>query len=230
MNAPNNAAITHLPETDANATTTALLTQAWETLKAAERRLAEQEKKIRELEDIACTDPLTGLMNRRGFEKFFCQEQERLRRQQSSGCLLVMIDLDHLKEINDTCGHAAGDTCLRMASRYLQQSLRLLDGAARLGGDEFAVLLTQTDTDKAAERLSLIQKILGSMYIEWEGRRLSFGASIGVEEVTEKDDYAAICQRADRKMYREKHARRKARDDSAASQPANGGHAALPFS
>ena len=128
--------------------TMALLKHAYGQIGASEKRIAEQDRRIRELEDLAATDPLTGLMNRRGFEKFFELEQARIRRGHSPGALFVLIDLDRFKPINDTYGHLAGDECLKLVSAKLLQSIRMLDGAARLGGDEFTLLLTQLDPDK----------------------------------------------------------------------------------
>src|ERR1700721_1133923 len=72
--------------------TMALLKHAYSLVNASEKRIAEQDRRIRELEDLAATDPLTGLMNRRGFEKFFEVEQARIRRQHSPGALFILID------------------------------------------------------------------------------------------------------------------------------------------
>ena len=184
--------------------TLALLKHAYHLLGASERRIAEQDKRIRELEDLAATDPLTGLMNRRGFEKFFEMEQARIRRKHSPGAVLVLIDLDLFKPINDTYGHAAGDACLQALSRKMLQSMRMLDGAARLGGDEFAILLTQLPPDSAAAHLEKIRALLAETTLTWQGRQISFSASVGAAAVTEGSEMSSVYAAADATLYASK--------------------------
>lgn len=107
------------------------------------------------LADAARRDPLTGLLNRRGFEGAFDVEIERARRTEQSLSVIVG-DLDRFKLINDEHGHAAGDDALRAVGRALRSSTRSWDGAARVGGEEFAVLAPDTDQHGAyilAERI-----------------------------------------------------------------------------
>jgi diguanylate cyclase (GGDEF)-like protein len=193
-----------------HSTTTALLQDAQGRLSAAEKLIAAHEKRIRELEALAVTDSLTGLMNRRGFEGFFTQERARQRRRDkaSAGCLLL-IDLDLFKDINDTHGHDAGDTCLREVAEILSRNLRLLDGIARFGGDEFAVLLTDTDMEKAAGRIALLRAELNRIEVKYRGTTLRFGASLGVTPVDTKTNFADLYRAADRALYTDKLERRR---------------------
>ncbi len=188
--------------------TMALLKHAHSMIDDAEKRLAEQEKKIRQLEALASTDMLTCLMNRRGFENFFEQEQERIRRGTSTGGLLILIDLDRFKEINDSHGHQAGDACLKAVANELARFVRVVDGAARFGGDEFAILLTNTDAEKASARLQSLHTLLNNLHLEWNGHRLYFGASLGVEEVKSGVTYAAAYNTADANLYADKKKRK----------------------
>lgn len=185
------------------------LAQIRQRLEDAERLIAEQEQKIRLLEDLASTDPLTGLMNRRGFDAFFAQELSRIRRGNSPGALLVLIDLDHFKDINDRHGHEAGDACLKRVAQYLLSSIRITDGAARLGGDEFALLLTQTDQDGAQARAEKIRGVLGDMHLHRKGGKLPLRASFGVKAIDEKSDYAEAFRAADHALYRDKKKKKK---------------------
>jgi diguanylate cyclase (GGDEF)-like protein len=110
---------------------------------------------IGRLADVARTDPLTGLLNRRGFEELLETELERSRR---SGCPLSLIvgDLDHFKLLNDRYGHAAGDRALERLSMILNTAKRRIDTVARIGGEEFAVILPDSDQHAAyilAERM-----------------------------------------------------------------------------
>ncbi|MEZ0225101.1 MAG: GGDEF domain-containing protein [Alphaproteobacteria bacterium] len=189
-------------------TTVALLKDAYDQIEAAERRLAEYESRIKQLEELAATDPLTGLMNRRGFEKFVEHEMARIRRLHSPGALFVLIDLDKFKPLNDLYGHQAGDACLRLVADQLIKSIRVVDGAARFGGDEFALLLTQTDPEKAQVRVNQVRDTLNNLTLIWEGDELHFGASIGCVPVSADSAYAKTYQGADRALYADKKARR----------------------
>jgi diguanylate cyclase (GGDEF)-like protein/putative nucleotidyltransferase with HDIG domain len=110
---------------------------------------------IARLSDAARTDPLTQLLNRRGFRDVFDLEIERSRRS-GRPCALLMGDLDHFKRVNDLLGHPVGDDRLRKFARLLNAGKRRIDAVARMGGEEFALLLPETDEHGAyviAERL-----------------------------------------------------------------------------
>jgi diguanylate cyclase (GGDEF)-like protein len=119
---------------------------------------------LRREQRAAVTDPLTGLLNRRGFEQRFREEIERAERAQRE-LAVIIVDCDGLKEINDRGGHELGDTVLLLVARCLKTYKRSGDVAARLGGDEFALLLPEIDAEgavAAAERLrrSLVDQVL----------------------------------------------------------------------
>jgi len=103
-----------------------------------------------ELQRLANTDALTGLHNRRQFYELANQELARSRRTQAP-VSLMMIDIDHFKQINDTYGHAMGDVVLQSLARTMKNSLREMDVIARLGGEEFVILLPQTSLGQATE-------------------------------------------------------------------------------
>lgn len=188
--------------------TMALLKHAYSLIDDAEKKLAEQDRRIRQLEELAASDPLTGLLNRRGFERFFEMEQARIRRQHSPGALLMLIDLDKFKHINDAFGHRAGDECLNIVGKKLMQSTRVLDGVARFGGDEFAVLLTQIAPETALQHLDKIRQVLGSSSLAWEGEQLHFGASVGAALITGDGTFAEAYDAADKSLYDDKKSRR----------------------
>ncbi|MDP6120860.1 MAG: GGDEF domain-containing protein [Rhodospirillales bacterium] len=116
---------------------------AFEAASRAERRMAEQQRRIAHLERLAATDELTGALNRRGFESALKRHLAEARRHHEPS-VLVIADLDGFKPINDTYGHRAGDKVLRRVARLLMNNVRKTDYVGRLGGDEFAVLLTRT--------------------------------------------------------------------------------------
>lgn len=136
-------------------------------------------------------DPLTGLLNRRGYERL----QGRLH----AGDVLVLLDLDDFKMVNDTHGHVAGDQILRLFGATLREEVRISEHAVRLGGDEFLVLLQNATTD-AGERF------LERLGIAWERRRpLPVGFSAGVAPVISRVERAL--EIADRSLYDHKAAR-----------------------
>ncbi|MEA2204505.1 MAG: hypothetical protein QOE77_1281 [Blastocatellia bacterium] len=121
-----------------------------ELLLARARTLLDFKRYLDSCEEAAFTDHLTGLANRRRFERQLEREVERTRRSGRPFCLL-MLDIDHFKLVNDTHGHEAGDEVLRQLARVLQEETRGIDLSARVGGEEFAVLLTETEMHSGVE-------------------------------------------------------------------------------
>jgi two-component system cell cycle response regulator len=145
--------------------------------RALERRYLVKENKrlFDEIQRLAVTDSLTGLFNRHKLQDNLDTEVERAKRY-SRPLSIIMIDMDKLKDINDTYGHAAGDEALKLVARSIQRSIRKVDLGTRFGGDEFIVLLPEADRDEAAAVAKRIREaILG---VEFEAAKLS--VSMGV--------------------------------------------------
>ena len=121
------------------------------SITAVARMVLEHEAIQRELARQARTDPLTGLLNRRSFLEDVSRRIDRLDREGLPGTLMY-VDLDHLKQLNDRCGHEVGDKALLQTATLLRQTVRAVDIVARLGGDEFALWLDGSDELTAAER------------------------------------------------------------------------------
>jgi diguanylate cyclase (GGDEF)-like protein len=132
---------------------------------------------IDKLADVARTDPLTGLLNRRGFQERFDQELERARRS-GQPLSVVLCDLDRFKQVNDRLGHGHGDEVLRQLAAILTAAKRDLDIAARMGGEEFSVLVPDTDERGAyplAERIrSVVRRRLSQ---QGQPITISFGVA-----------------------------------------------------
>ncbi|MFH1136091.1 MAG: diguanylate cyclase [Pseudomonadota bacterium] len=118
--------------------------------------------------NMAVHDPLTGLMNRRGFDQIMRAEFEKVRRY-GYNLSLITIDLDHFKSVNDRYGHEAGDEVLRLTARLIKNCVRAADVPARIGGEEFAVLLPNTRKKKALLLARRIQNALGNTPIALPG-------------------------------------------------------------
>ncbi len=157
--------------------------------------------RIQELERQATHDALTNILNRRGFFENFAKEIDRTERHHSKGGLLIMIDLDNFKMINDTYGHQAGDAALKLVAKTLTASSRVMDSCARLGGDEFVLLLTDTERSKALARAQNLIKQLNSLSLVWFGAEIPVRASLGLKDYQRGDNIEAIFGAADEKLY-----------------------------
>jgi diguanylate cyclase (GGDEF)-like protein len=162
---------------------------------------------MRQLEDLASTDELTGLYNRRRFLRIAEGELNRLRKGHQSG--LALIDLDHFKRVNDIHGHAAGDRVLQTFASVARSCLRDDDVLARYGGEEFVLLLPNTD----AEQFSACCERLREAFANAEPEDVDIAAghlslSIGLTLLNAGDDLDAALQRADEALYRAKRAGR----------------------
>ncbi len=156
------------------------------------------------LTEMAATDPLTGLYNRREYEMLFTHEIERARRADTPLSVCI-VDLDHFKKINDSYGHGAGDEVLRRTANLLKDKLRSMDIVGRLGGEEFIILLPQTTIDQAAMIGNRLLEALAATEIETGVVTIRITATIGIAQLLEKDpDFNAIIQRADEALYRGK--------------------------
>ena len=160
------------------------------------------------LVQLATSDPLTGLWNRRHFAEMVRGELGRLRRHQSTAGLLLL-DLDHFKRINDTHGHAAGDEVLRHFTATVTAQLREADVFARLGGEEFAILLPCIDARGALRVAERLCRIVAAHPAAIDSGPLVFTVSIGVTMLSlDDEDHEAAYARADEALYEAKHAGR----------------------
>ncbi len=198
--------------------TLALLKQAHDMIEQAETVIFNQEKRIRELEKVATTDELTGMLNRRGFYDAFTGDLERCNRGLIKGGLLVLIDLDNFKSINDTYGHLAGDAALRLVGRTLKNEIRAMDAAARLGGDEFVLLLSHTTKDDAAARAQSIGWKLNNLSLAWYGEVIPVRASLGLKGFSAGDTADIIFNAADAGLYEQKEIRKGSKENASAEE------------
>ena len=172
----------------------------------AEREIAGLGRRLLMLESQAMTDSLTGLLNRRGFERELARTLALARRHTETG-LLVFLDLDRFKNVNDSYGHAAGDEVLRRVGRVLASAVRKTDVVARLGGDEFAIILNRSDSDGGLRRARSIERLVNATVVDWKGEQIVVRGSIGTHPFGPRDDAAAVLARADDAMYRRKRSR-----------------------
>ena len=178
------------------------LEQARDELQAKNAQL---EKSLKRVEEVAATDPLTGLYNRRHFGKVL--EQLFAEAQRYDGDLsCVMIDLDGYKQLNDSYGHQVGDQLLVVAARAITANLRRMDVAARYGGDEFVLLLPRAGAAEAAAVVTRIRddffKASGALLRRNSGATMSIGiAALKAGNIVRTEQLIA---KADSALYRAK--------------------------
>jgi diguanylate cyclase (GGDEF)-like protein len=155
-------------------------------------------------------DPLTGLLNRRGFEDALARWRERDALTGGTHTL-VLIDLDKFKPVNDQAGHAAGDALLKRLAGIFRDNTRPLDLVARLGGDEFAVVLHGLDAEPATQVAERIRQAVQDFTFEWEGRQFRLGASMGLVAFSARvtpAEWSEVMRHADEACYQAKRAGR----------------------
>lgn len=178
---------------------------------AAEQTIAEQKEYISNLEEIATTDMLTGLLNRQGFEHEVVNAIARAKRFDELS-LFAFIDLDGFKMINDTYGHGAGDKMLCQVGEILGASIRITDDAARLSGDEFGLLLSNCNIEKAKERAGFIRHSLRKITIVHNNRDIYTSASMGFAVIDQNSSIKDVFEQADRAMYENKRDRKRTKN------------------
>jgi len=162
-------------------------------------------QKIDQLRADADLDSLTGLANRRRFRVALQREVERWRRYRIP-CALLMLDIDHLKAINDKFGHPAGDLVIRQIAQTLKEVSRDNDTAARLGGEEFSLLLAGVDLERAAAAANRLRAVLSTKSVEGVG---TVTVSIGVAGCPENaTSERALYSSSDRALYVSKNSGR----------------------
>ena len=169
--------------------------------------LRAERERVKELEASADSDALTGIFNRRGFDRELTRSLAYVKRYWTRAALMY-VDLDGFKPVNDDHGHAAGDAILNAVAARLTGSVRASDTVARLGGDEFGLILWNLSEADAASKAWALEAAVDDVVVDWEGAMLSVGASIGFAMLGPSDELAGILARADRAMYARKSARK----------------------
>lgn len=157
----------------------AVVARAEEIARAAGRVIRTQSARIRMLEHLAVTDPLTGLTNRRGLGQRLSERLSEARRHNEPGVVLF-VDMDGLGRINDRFGHAAGDAAIRMVAEGLRNAVRAHDTVGRIGGDAFAVLMSRIGHEKGLAAAARLGRAIGRLTLVQEGRAVPLSVSVGL--------------------------------------------------
>lgn len=186
----------------------ALLTSGLIYFTAIEQSRKEKERlehlveiRTKEIEVLSKTDSLTNLWNRRYLEENLALEFKRAKRYKHDLSVMI-IDLDHFKNINDTYGHLAGDEVLRQISSRIKESQRETDFIGRYGGEEIVVILPETNLEASIKIANLILKVISAKPVEFESNSIVVTTSIGVSSIKEEhSEYSMIFAEADEALY-----------------------------
>lgn len=169
------------------------------------RDITERKHAEAELREMATTDFLTGLANRRHFIAKMTDELARLQRLDNMYAAVLMLDLDHFKRINDTYGHATGDAMLRHFAALMRDELRKIDSVGRVGGEEFAIILPGANPDEAKIFAERLREKLEKTPLMQDGQAIPITVSIGIAVLKTTDASAdTALSRADEALYRAK--------------------------
>jgi diguanylate cyclase (GGDEF)-like protein len=167
------------------------------------------------LREQAMHDPLTGLLNRRALDERFAQVAAVDGPAAPPSLVLVLIDLDHFKRVNDTHGHPAGDAVLRDLAAALRSGLRASDTLFRLGGEEFGLLMTDTDADTAVRRTETLREIVARWRLGGLAEPITFSAGVATGRVGAQT-LRGLMDAADAALYAAKRNGRNRTETSAA--------------
>lgn len=174
-------------------------------IRRLEAEVARLGSRIEQLDRLACMDTLVPAANRRGLLKAIDMVLARHERHGIPAAILF-IDVNGLKSINDTHGHAAGDAALIHLTELMTRNVRKTDLVARIGGDEFAILLDHSPDDRSAEiARRLAEQVCASDFL-YRSATLELSIAIGLAMVERGDTPESALDRADRAMYSEKNA------------------------
>jgi len=176
-------------------------------LEQAKQELKEQRDLIRSCMQESLTDPLTGLANRRSFDREL-NRMFALRRRKKMTFSIMILDIDYFKKVNDAYGHMVGDQLLKSFCHNLLETFRESEFIARFGGEEFVVIMPQSALEEACKAADRVRKVIADRRHNIGEVTLQVTASIGVKEVQGTETESELLDKVDKALYAAKHAGR----------------------
>lgn len=161
------------------------------------------EGRVIKAEARADMDPLLNIANRRSFGRDLSRTLAMVKRYDHKATLLFL-DLNNLKKINDSHGHAAGDAALEHFATTISKNIRVVDRFARIGGDEFGIILEKADKNIARQKITQLAEILGNTPLNWQGSSIVLRFASGLVTITGENSAEEVLQLADQAMYEDK--------------------------
>jgi len=197
------ASIMGIPEAEFTPRVRAAIMALMAEVESLRRELQQTQGRLGELEKLADEDHLLPMSNRRAFVRELDRTISFAHRYGGTASL-IYIDLDGLKKINDTFGHAAGDAAIQTVGNLLLQNVRRSDIVGRLGGDEFGVILVQADGAMAERKAEQLSRAVQTAVLDFEGQKIPLSISWGCHIVAGGDNPNEALAAADRQMYSQK--------------------------
>lgn len=182
---------------------TAQVTAMQEKLAAMEANSDRMKAQLQQARGLALTDALTKLPNRMAFEERMAFEYSRWQRY-GHPVSLVVLDIDHFKQVNDRCGHSAGDRVIQRVGRTLSENLRATDFVARYGGEEFVILLPETPAESALAIVDQLRERVGQLPFHFQKEPVRVSFSAGIAGFAQASTAMEVFDCADRTLYRAK--------------------------
>ncbi len=197
------ATLMGVPETELTPKVRAAIDRLMAEVQSLREDLGRARRRIEYLEQLADRDPLAPVLNRRAFVRELTRMIAFAERYGVSGSVLYF-DIDGMKRINDSAGHAAGDAALKHVAEVLLREVRASDIVGRLGGDEFGIILAQADAQAANAKAGALAKAIEAEPISWQDDSLELGVSYGVYTFAGGEAVDEALSAADRAMYDQK--------------------------
>jgi len=194
-----------VPEAELTPKVHQALTRLMAEVQDLRQELERARKRASYLEQLADQDSLAPVLNRRAFVRELSRSTAFAERYGTGGSVLYF-DINGMKAINDSLGHAAGDHALKHVADALVASVRASDVVGRLGGDEFGVILVQSEGATAGAKAADLAETISKLPLEWGGKTFSVGVAYGVHTLTAGDKVDEALEAADRAMYAQKRA------------------------
>jgi diguanylate cyclase (GGDEF)-like protein len=189
-----------IPSSDLTPAVTIAVTALLEKLERTDRELNQARETLQEMESLVDVDCLAPIPNRRAFQRRMGWAISMNRRYGHPSSVLFF-DLNNLKQINDTYGHAAGDAVIKHVAQRLKSAIRESDFLARLGGDEFAVILYYVGQEAAETKANDMARSVSQSPFFWNGRALELSVAVGAYAIRPGDDAESAVSAADAAMY-----------------------------
>lgn len=204
MSAPRDAAsVMGIPEAEFTPKVRQAIVALMAEVDALRRDLQMTQSRLKHLEQLADQDTLTPIPNRRAFVRELSRMMSFAERYGTPSAV-IYFDVNGLKQINDTMGHAAGDAALTRIADVLNTNIRDSDTVGRLGGDEFGVILAHADEEQANEKAALLAKAISDTDFRWQSKRVQLSVSWGSHAFMTGGDPSHALDAADREMYARK--------------------------
>lgn len=192
--------VTFLPLTDIKGEVTQICLIIYDVTDVAVNRQAFQ-RANNELQHLSHTDDLTQL-NNQGYWRECCLNEYKRHSRTKQPASVIMLDIDHFKNVNDTYGHPFGDDVIREVANCLRKNMRETDIAGRYGGEEFTLILVDTDLEKAKIVAERIRQSIADFEFSYQGKQVKVTASLGIAEITDNiADYKTWIKTADLGLY-----------------------------